>query len=411
MRRALSIVHRWLGLFSASFLFVAGLTGAIIAWDHELDAWLNPALFRAAGAPAIGAEQTLALAEQLEREDARVRLRYMPLSVEAGQAFQAMVAARTDPATGNAFALGFDQLALDPTSGKVQGRRLWGEPSLARENLLPFLYRLHYTLHVPSAWGVELGVLIMGVVAIVWTLDCFIALAIAFPSRKAWLKSFMFRLRSGRAKLTFDLHRSGGVWVWPLLLTLAVTAVSLNLREQVMRPLVSLFSPVSPRPFAGRELRAASDPSEPAIGRHAAVTLLEAEAARRGIQEPAGALFYAHEFALYGVGFFAAGHDHGDGGLGNPWLYLDARDGHVLGAEVPGKGSAGDLFMQAQFPLHSGRLFGVVGRTLVSLLGLAVATLSVTGVLLWARRQRARSKKTLRLRAHALATSHDTSGI
>lgn len=29
----------------AAFLFVAGRTGAVISWNHELDEWLNPQLF------------------------------------------------------------------------------------------------------------------------------------------------------------------------------------------------------------------------------------------------------------------------------------------------------------------------------------------------------------------------------
>lgn len=46
--------------------------------------------------------------------------------------------------------------------------------------------------------------------------------------------------------------------------------------------------------------------------------------------------------------------------------------------------------MQLQFPLHSGRILGLPGRILVSLLGLAVATLSVTGVLIWLRKRAGR---------------------
>jgi uncharacterized iron-regulated membrane protein len=42
------MLHRWFGLAAALFLFVSGLTGAVISWDHELDAWLNPQLFQAA---------------------------------------------------------------------------------------------------------------------------------------------------------------------------------------------------------------------------------------------------------------------------------------------------------------------------------------------------------------------------
>ena len=53
MRAAFTLIHRWAGLFIAVFLFIAGLTGAVISWDHELDEWLNPHLYdaRTTGTP------------------------------------------------------------------------------------------------------------------------------------------------------------------------------------------------------------------------------------------------------------------------------------------------------------------------------------------------------------------------
>jgi uncharacterized iron-regulated membrane protein len=60
---------------------------------------------------------------------------------------------------------------------------------------------------------------------------------------------------------------------------------------------------------------------------------------------------------------------------------------------VPGEGSAGDIFLQAQFPLHSGRIIGLPGRIRISLMGLAVATLSVTGLVIWWRKRQARAAK------------------
>ena len=45
MRAFFTVVHRWLGLTVALFLIVAGLTGAVTSWDHELDEWLNSALY------------------------------------------------------------------------------------------------------------------------------------------------------------------------------------------------------------------------------------------------------------------------------------------------------------------------------------------------------------------------------
>jgi uncharacterized iron-regulated membrane protein len=53
-------------------------------------------------------------------------------------------------------------------------------------------------------------------------------------------------------------------------------------------------------------------------------------------------------------------------------------------------GTAGDIFLQVQFPLHSGRIAGLPGRILISAMGLAVAILSVTGVVIWLRKRSAR---------------------
>ena len=68
--------------------------------------------------------------------------------------------------------------------------------------------------------------------------------------------------------------------------------------------------------------------------------------------------FYSPEFGIYGVSFFEPGHEHGDVGLGNPSLFFEGRDGALAGANIPGAGSVGDIFLQAQFPLHSGRILG-----------------------------------------------------
>ena len=57
---------------------------------------------------------------------------------------------------------------------------------------------------------------------------------------------------------------------------------------------------------------------------------------------------------------------------------------------MPWNGTAADIFVQAQFPLHSGRILGLPGRILISVMGLVVAALSVTGVVIWWRKRRAR---------------------
>ncbi|WP_144110949.1 PepSY-associated TM helix domain-containing protein [Paraburkholderia sp. BCC1886] len=401
MRRQFVRLHRWFGVATALFLFLAGLTGAIIAWDHELDAWLNPSFYKArTAAPALSG---LELANRLEAADPRLQVSYLPLEAEPGSTLQIMVLPRTDPATHRPYPLDFNQVAVDPATGAVQGRREWGVVSFAPINLIPFIYRFHYTLTLPFAGGFDIGTWLMGCVGIVWVFDSAIALWLSFPSFKAWRKSFAFRFKRGGYALTFDLHRSGGVWIWGLLLIMAVTSVSMNLSAPVVRPIVSVFSKLTPNALTNPEMLRAPQPGDPVLSRERIVQIARDAGAAQHLKAPPGGLYYVEFIHAYGVGFYTPGNDHGDAGLGNPWMYWDAATGKPLGAQIPGKGTAGDIFTQVQFPLHSGRILGLGGRILVSVLGLAVAVLSATGLLIWLKKLNARRRS-----AHNANTARDS---
>ncbi|HEX8479469.1 MAG TPA: PepSY-associated TM helix domain-containing protein, partial [Telluria sp.] len=160
MRPLFVIWHRWFGLAAAIFLFISGATGALISWDHELDAALNPTLFHAQtdGKALPGTD----LATRIEAQDPRMRVTYMLTEVESEHTSLMSVEGRIDPVTGKPYELGFNQVAIDPATGVIQGKRQWGEISLSRENLLPFLYKLHYTMHLPAVGTIELGIWLMG---------------------------------------------------------------------------------------------------------------------------------------------------------------------------------------------------------------------------------------------------------
>ena len=247
MRPVFVRLHRWFGIGIALFLFVSGVTGAVIAWNRELDAALNPEFYYArTHAPAL---LPLDIANRVEAADPRLHITYLPLGVEPGSTLQVRVEGRLDPATQAPYELGFNQLAIDPATGIVQARREWGALSVTRLNLMPFLYQFHYTLYLPTtASGIAIGVWLLGIVGIVWLFDSVIALVLAFPSPKTWRKSLMFRVRRGGYALVFDLHRSGGVWVWAMLGMIALTSISMNLEKPVMRPVVSFFSTLAPTP-------------------------------------------------------------------------------------------------------------------------------------------------------------------
>jgi uncharacterized iron-regulated membrane protein len=402
LRPALTFLHRWVGLFIAAFLFVSGVTGAVISWDHELDDLLNPHLMYAkTKGPAL---PPLDLARQIEARDPRVQVTYVPLAPEPGGTLAFGVSARLDPKTGKLFEPHYNQVFIDPASGAEQGRREWGAVwPITTETFVSFLYVLHYSLHIPEMWGIDRwGVWLLGIVAVLWTLDCFVGFYLTLPpriasSRKAgagfwsrWKPAWLIKTKASAYRINFDIHRAFGLWLWGVLFTVAFTAFSLNLYSEVFYPLMSRVSQVTPSPF---DLRKPAPPNAPIQALRSYDQVLEAaraEARRRGWPAPAGGAFYTPDFGIYGVAFHEPGGDHGAAGVGPPYLYYDGRTGQLAGSRQPWVGTAADIFVQAQFPLHSGRILGLPGRILISATGLVVAALSVTGVVIWLRKRQAR---------------------
>ncbi len=407
MRPLFVLIHRYVGLLMVPFLFVTGLTGAIISWDHELDDLLNPHLMEAPGrGPAI---PSLELARQIEARDARVQVSFTPLSAEPGESLHFGVEPRIDPATGRHYETGYNQVFIDPANGAELGRREWGAVwPITRETVVSFLYKLHFSLHLPALWGSDRwGIWLLGVIAILWTVDCFTGVYLTFPARRRviddggeitsetgrrswwqrWLTSWRVRRRAGSYKLNFDLHRAGSLWTWGLLFILAFTAFSLNLYREVFYPLLSTVSQVTPTPFDTRVPVDPLHPIEARVGFAGIVERAQDEAQRRHWSEPPGSVFYSTGFGVYGVQFFHPGGDHGAAGVGPARLFFDGEDGRLLGVRLPWEGTAADIFVQAQFPLHSGRLLGLPGRILISAMGLVVAMLSATGAYVWWRKR------------------------
>jgi uncharacterized iron-regulated membrane protein len=426
VRPLFTFLHRWAGLVMAAFLFVSGVTGAVISWDHELDELLNPHLTQARAAGT--ALPALELAQRIEARHPQVAVTFVPMAAPPGQSLAFGVSPRVDAATGRLHEARFNQVFVDPASGDELGRREWGAVwPITRETFVSFLYKFHYSLHIPAFWGIDRwGEWLLGAIAVLWTLDCFVGAYLTLPARRRtageavrtswwqrWMPAWRVRTGAGTHKLNFDLHRAGGLWAWGLLFILAFTAFSLNLYREVFYPLLSQVSQVTPGPF---ELRTPSPPERPVVARLGyahVIAAAETEARRRGWPEPVGSVFYSPDYGVYGVQFYRPEDDHGAGGVGHKRLYYDGLDGRYVGDRIPWSGTVADIFVQAQFPLHSGRILGLPGRILISLMGIVVAMLSVTGVYLWWKKRRARVSAAPQAwtRPAAWRTSSSASGI
>jgi uncharacterized iron-regulated membrane protein len=150
LRGRLVVIHRWLGLTAALFLVITGLTGTILAWEHELDAWLAPHLHEAK-APRLGMPLMDGLALR-QHVAGQLGPQVQVLSVELhGRADQAVrLSVRAAP---HAPALPYDQVYANPYSGALQGHRDSAHLHWGREYILPFLFQLHCALALPDPWG------------------------------------------------------------------------------------------------------------------------------------------------------------------------------------------------------------------------------------------------------------------
>lgn len=411
MRTTFGLLHRWAGLFIAVFLAISGLSGAIISWDHELDEWLNPHLFdsKATAAPMV----PLDLVTAVEAADPRVEVNYFPLMFEAGHNALLGVEPKIDPATRQPFEVDYNQVFVDPANGEVAGKRFWGKISLSSEDLLPFLYKLHYSMHVPDFGGIDRwGYWFMGIIAIVWTLDCFVGFYLTLPLRRGvasasanganrsnadynrtwwqrWKPAWLIKRGASSYRLNLDLHRAFGLWLWLLIFIVAFSSISMNMADLVVRPILSTFATLTPDPFDDSIPTDQTKPIARGISWERAIEIASADAKARGWTEPPGAAFYGRLNGIFVVSFYHPGEEHGTNGM-MKMLFVDGGSGAAAGGRVPWEGTAADVFMQLQFPLHSGRIAGLPGRILISVLGLVVATLSITGIVVWAKKRSAR---------------------
>ncbi|MBA2125722.1 peptidase [Hyphomicrobium methylovorum] len=434
MRSAFVIVHRWAGLFIAVFLFIAGLTGAVISWDHELDEWLNPNLHEAThqGPPLA----PLDLLQKVEATDPRGQVTSVPLSFEKGETAAYFVEPRINLETGELYTLDYNQAFVDPATGEIVGKRYWGRIALDKENLLPFLYKLHYSMHIPDFFNFDRwGLWFMGIVGIVWLFDCFVGFYLTLPSFvrgpakvralsamdatagrgdrggywqewwQRWKPAWQIKRNASTYRLNLDLHRAFGLWLWLMLLILAFTSVSMNLGNEVVRPILNTFSSLTTDAFDDRTPTAMNKPIPAVVPFKDAIEIAQKEATKQNWDEPVGSAFYGRYFGVYAIQFFHPGDDHGSGGMGVKTLMVDAKNGDLLGSRVPWEGTAADVFMQLQFPLHSGRIAGIPGRILLSVMGVVVALLSFTGIVIWFKKRQSRLR--VKWRSNSADTASD----
>ncbi|WP_018266360.1 PepSY-associated TM helix domain-containing protein [Methylosinus sp. LW4] len=396
IRNILVFLHRWIGLSMAGFLVVVGLTGSLLAFDKELERVFAAKLY-AAPRPGV---PPLDLATLMERAPAIPNARVAGATWngvdQAGINYQPEI----DPATKKPYELGFNQFFVDPWTGAELGRRTRGDISEGMINFMPFVLKLHDALLVRGA-----GTLILGIVAVFWTLDCFNGFYLTLPVSltgfwRKWKAAWLIKRGAGAYRLNFDLHRASGLWLWPILLVFAWSSVMFNLRpvyDWTMSKLMEHHSMLDDlRAMMEKPRRAANAAPtlELRAGLETAQRLAEEQARKNGRPAPDQPTTFAYIDKM-GVYFYVArsSGDAHDGFLEeNPTLViLDGDTGAPVDLPLLAAGTTTrDLIDRWLGALHMAHVFGLPYKIFVCALGLVIAMLSATGVYIWWKKRKAR---------------------
>lgn len=392
LRGWLVVAHRIAGLTLAAFLVVAGLTGSLLVWNTELDAALNPHWLRTTAANTSAQPMdALALRDVVQASHPHALAMRVPLAQEPGHVMVFMLR----PLPGKA-PLENDQVFVDPYSGQILGERRWGDITQTWRNLVPFLYRLHYSL----ALGV-VGTWLLGLVSLLWMLDSVVGFALTLPaSAKStqrpwlgrWARAWKLDMHS-RWRATFDLHRAGGLWLWPVLFVLAWSSFALNL-PQWHDPLLRVFS--MQQPGTADIPRRAKPLWQPALDWRAAhrraQVLMQHQATLHGFSVRAeSSLAYDPLRGLYRYDVRSS-LDIKDRG-GSTRLFLDGDSGTLVATWFPTGAAAADTLITWISNLHMAAVGGAAYQVAITLCGAGIAMLSITGVLIWLRKRQARQKR------------------
>ena len=375
-------VHLYLGLIVGAVFVLIGLTGSLLAFEAPLDEWLNTKL----------------MTVQADRENKS----YLPLEAIVASGLKAL------PVNGKANSLGFPrhsglafelwfeqpsayadyseshQIFINPYTAEVTGQRLLIDfKRIWRDPFKDFILRLHYSLGLAST-----GMTIVGFIGLGLLFSVLTGLILWWPHPAKLKQALTIKSNASSERFNFDLHKTFGFYTSFILLFLILSGVFMIFPEYG-RGLVNVFSPVTePYPLY-RSVVPTGDKTPISI---AEVKAIADKRFPDGEYRYIG--FPGDEKDVYVVGK----REIGEVNRKSPFrrLWLDQYSGKIIDERESASRTAGDIFVEWLYPLHTGEVFGFTGQIIILISGLIPLVLYVTGVIRWLHKQGAARKNKLK---------------
>lgn len=377
-------IHLYLSLFLGAIFIVVGITGSIIVFEDALDEMINPELFTFSdyGNGHHKPMSEILAAAKMVYPDKSAALIYPPKEKE--DIFLVMFKtpkAHCDPGMPKCCG-GFDwfQVMVNPYTGKVIGQRDRNVYGIDRPHLIKTIYELHSSLLFEGT-----GRTIVGLTGLAWLIVTLSGIYLWWPKNGGFKNALIIKKNTNFIRFNFDLHRVVGIYTAIILIVVTFTGVYLIFPEYV-KPIVKVFSTLEKKPDNLKSI-SLSEETQPLLVEKA--VLIANGAFRDGTLSHIGLPIDRED--VYKV------YKRQDGEVrkekGKTTIYLDQYSGEILYIHDPLKVSAGQSFIDWQFPLHSGEALGMTGRLMIFASGIVTVILLITGTILWFKKKRRKASK------------------
>jgi uncharacterized iron-regulated membrane protein len=351
LRKAAFQIHLWAGILVSLYVVVISLTGSILVFEDEFTRTTLPeglSTYDAARVTSIPV-----VMQQLRRVYPGAHV----VDIDTPWPVIPAYRIRAVSADGREFHL----VADSQTAALHAQARTWVE----------WVHDLHVFLLLGSAHGEQVN----GIGAVILLLLAVTGLVLWWQGIKNWTRALGIDLRRNWRRINFDAHHAIGIWTLAIVVWWSISGVYFAWYLQfgsvvnAISRLQGMVPPRLPRPLSSGAQRAALE----------SVLYAAQQASPHGrlfsISDPSliGTLAYA-EMDLRAPGDFS----HRD------IIAIDTTDARVLSVWHYGQNhTAGDWFMWSMHPLHFGTLWGLGVKIIWLLLGLSLAILSATGVIMY----------------------------
>jgi uncharacterized iron-regulated membrane protein len=351
LRKAMFQVHLWAGLLVALYVVVIAVTGSVLVFEDEFTSTTLPPSLAAFDSAHTASIVTVMQKFRLAHPGTQVTSITTPW--KAIPAYQL----RAVDAKGSAFSL-----VADPVTGSLYPQTYtW----------LNWVHDLHVNLLLDSRYGVQVN----AVGSAILLLLSITGIVLWWQGLRRWTRGLQINLRTNWRRINFDAHHAIGFWTLAIVFWWSISGIFFGFYKQfgaavaAISPLQGMTAPALPSPLS-------SGPQRMPLQ----MILDAAQAA-----SPQGRLFNLSDPSLVSTVVYAQMDLRAPGDFSHRDIVtVDTTNAHVLTIWHYGQNhSLGDWIMWAQHPLHFGTLWGYPVKVAWFLLGLSLAVLTLSGVVMY----------------------------